>query len=452
MSGWMQFNVGGMGSTPDLDLNTSARPRLCVNSSCQPAITVGYPYSPTQLILIVTVAASLSVVTVVGNTLVILSIKVNRHLRIINNYFLLSLAVADLIIGLLSMNLYTLYLLQGRWPLGATLCDVWLVMDYVVSNASVMNLLVISLDRYFCMTRPLSYPVWRTGRMAGMMIAAAWLLSFVLWTPTILCWQTVGGRRAIPDGACYTQLLASPSVTLGTTLPSFYLPAVIMIGLYSRLSAASHGRLSALRSEQGTLRTSSLSIKDFLLKRRSWVSSDPTSEVSLNQSESSSLKTRRKRKASRSPVDTLVTVDSWRHLQRPARATTCQTGDEDYNKINKDSSSNSNLHRKASATFSTCLSFRSQERRRRRVTARERRVTKTILAILLAFILTWTPYNVMAVVAAFCHVRIPEILWTTGYWLCYVNSAANPFCYALCNVTFRKTFCSLLRCRGGKVK
>ncbi|XP_034391898.1 muscarinic acetylcholine receptor M3 isoform X2 [Cyclopterus lumpus] len=378
-----------MGVAPEPDINTSTL-HSCVNVSFQPPVGAASPYSTAQLVLIITVTASLSAATVLGNTLVILSIKVNRRLRTVNNYFLLSLAVADLIVGLLSMNLYTL-----------------------------------------------SYPAWRTGAMAGLMIAAAWLLSFVLWAPAILSWQTLEGKRVVPDGECHTQLLASPGVTLGTTLPSFYLPAFVMVGLYGRLSAGSRGRLSALQWEPGALRTSSPSIKDFLLKRRSLVTSDPGSDLSLNQSDTP--KTRRNPNGSRCAGDTSEPQ------QRHARAAT-----EDYNKIETDSSSNADLHRKASAAFSS--SFRSQERQRRRVMARERRVTKSILAILLAFILTWTPYNVMAVVAAFCHVCVPGVLWNAGYWLCYVNSAINPGCYALCNETFRKTFCSLLRCRSRNIK
>ncbi|XP_031163671.1 muscarinic acetylcholine receptor M4-like [Sander lucioperca] len=423
---------------PDVNASLWLEPCNPGNTSCLPE-GPGAPrpyYGATHLVLIAVASGSLSAVTVLGNALVILSIKVNRRLRTINNYFLLSLAAADLVIGLLSMNVYTLYVLLGRWPLGAALCDLWLVLDYVVSAASVLNLLVICLDRYLCMTRPLSYPARRTRGTAAAMIGGAWLLSLALWAPAILCWQTRGGRRVVADGECYAHLLASPVVTLATTLPSFYLPALVMVGLYCRLSAASHSRLSALQTERGTLRTSSPSVRDFLLKRHSWVTSDLGSDLPLNQ-ESSISKPGGSRKASRSHPQTVTAA---RHAV-----------DEDDNKMEMDSSStNEDLHRTASAAFASCPSLRSQERRRRRVMARERRVTKTILAILLAFIVTWTPYNVMAVVAAFCHVCIPLELWIAGYWLCYVNSAINPACYALCNVTFRKTFCRLLRCRGNK--
>lgn len=91
------------------------------------------------------IAASL--VTVVGNLLVIVSFIINRALRKVNNYIIMSLAAADFLIGLVSINFFTAFIVSDKWPFGPILCKIWLALDYVASNASVLNLTIICLVR-----------------------------------------------------------------------------------------------------------------------------------------------------------------------------------------------------------------------------------------------------------------------------------------------------------------
>jgi len=82
--------------------------------------------------VICVVAAILSVVTAGGNLLVVISYRMDRHLQTVSNYFLLSLSLADFTIGVVSMPLYTAYLVLGYWP---TLVRVfWGAHDYGVNE------------------------------------------------------------------------------------------------------------------------------------------------------------------------------------------------------------------------------------------------------------------------------------------------------------------------------
>nr|XP_046234001.1 muscarinic acetylcholine receptor M3 [Scatophagus argus] len=204
------------------------------------------------VIIIVFLTGSLSLVTVVGNILVLVSFKINKALKTVNNYYLLSLAFADLTIGTLSMNLYTTYIIMDQWALGPVVCDLWLAIDYVASNASVMNLLVISFDRYFSVTRPLTYRAKRTTKRAMTMIGLAWSISFILWAPAILFWQYIVGERTVQPNECYIQFLSEPIITFCTAIAAFYLPVTIMAILFWKIYQETEKRAKDVQGLKGS--------------------------------------------------------------------------------------------------------------------------------------------------------------------------------------------------------
>ena len=84
----------------------------------------GLPFQfTTRKIIIFLSMTFVSIVTVLGNLLVLISYLKSQELRKSTNYFIISLAVADFFIDLLSVNFYSVYLLYEYWPFRASVCD-----------------------------------------------------------------------------------------------------------------------------------------------------------------------------------------------------------------------------------------------------------------------------------------------------------------------------------------
>ncbi|KAI4876023.1 hypothetical protein NFI96_004141 [Prochilodus magdalenae] len=480
-----------------------------MNNTCEPQTSnqTADPLGGHQIwevVLIVLVTGPLSFITIVGNLLVVISFRVNSQLRTISNYYLLSLAVADLILGTVSMNLYTAYIIKGRWMLGSRACDLWLALDYVASNASVMNLLVISFDRYFSVTRPLTYRAKRTPKRAGLLITLAWVVSFVLWAPAILFWPHVSDRSQDDAKDCSIPFLTQPLPTFGTAIAAFYLPVSIMIILYWRIYWEIENRAKGLAKFVGSVSSSTgNSMKgDKQSDYHNSTHSSLCSSMERNSDRCPGVPRKppvgcfpgRQKKHPRVTGDApgpppteavrnykeACSNSSWNIDDEdddgPTSSSTEEEEEQDLKGMPpsasnpaviklKDLQCRSGDQREIPAlpgqTYShpplrkhraLDLSLRKQPKTKRRINTiiREKKAARTLSAILLAFILTWTPYNIM-VLASLSHC-VPAKLWQLGYWLCYVNSTVNPMCYALCNDSFRATFKALLLCRRADAK
>ncbi|XP_061782668.1 D(5)-like dopamine receptor [Nerophis lumbriciformis] len=131
----------------------------------------------------------------------------------------------------------------GVWLFGR-FCDTWVAFDIMCSTASILNLCIISMDRYWAISSPFRYERKMTRRFAFVMIGVAWTLSILIsFIPVQLNWHRA---RAEPpptpyppaeeeeeDDACNASL--SRSYAVASSLVSFYIPVLIMVGTYTRI-------------------------------------------------------------------------------------------------------------------------------------------------------------------------------------------------------------------------
>ncbi|XP_012540584.2 LOW QUALITY PROTEIN: alpha-2Da adrenergic receptor [Monomorium pharaonis] len=199
-----------------------------------------YPsgYTLPHIILASILATLLMIVIVVGNMLVIIAIATEKALKNIQNWFIASLAVADFFLGLVIMPFSLANEIMGYWIFGYWWCDIHSAMDVLLCTASIMNLCLISLDRFWSITQAVDYLKKRTPARAALMIALVWLLSALVCIPPLLGWKRPTPAEEYPK----CKLSEDIGYVLYSALGSFYIPSCIMVFVYIRIYFAAKAR------------------------------------------------------------------------------------------------------------------------------------------------------------------------------------------------------------------
>ncbi len=207
-------------------------------------------FSPTITIIIAIIAAIMSLGTIIGNVFVITAFVIEKSLRKYSNYFILNLSIADLLIGLLIPPYAPFLLYNHHWKIGRIACTIWLVFDYVVGSASVLCIVVISLDRYLMVSRGLNYMASQKISKAICIMLTVWIIAFLNYAPAILFWEVISGKSTVKDGECQVEFHDNLAYLTATACVEFFVPfisiCILNLAVYLNIRKRSRG---LIRSE-----------------------------------------------------------------------------------------------------------------------------------------------------------------------------------------------------------
>ncbi|XP_059212934.1 trace amine-associated receptor 1-like [Centropristis striata] len=206
---------------PEFSLNRSDD--LCNDSSNVSGIT-----TVINSYLLCICVVFLSVLIMCGNLLVIISIIYFKQLHTPTNYLILSLAVADLLVGVVVLPFSTILVVTSCWYLKDLLCIIRSSFDAFLSISSILNLCSISVDRYYAVCQPLRYRTKMNVRVIVVMILLSWTVSAHFGIGI-----SIQGLNEGQSNRCVI-LQQTRTAILGIFF-AFYLPAIIMFSIYVKI-------------------------------------------------------------------------------------------------------------------------------------------------------------------------------------------------------------------------
>lgn len=129
----------------------------------------------------------IAVLSVLGNVLVCWAVCLNSNLQSITNFFVVSLAVADIAVGVLAIP-FSIIISTGFCS-NFYGCLFIACFVLVLTQSSIFSLLAIAIDRYIAIMIPLRYNSLVTGQRAQSIIAICWFLSIIIGLTPMMGWH-----------------------------------------------------------------------------------------------------------------------------------------------------------------------------------------------------------------------------------------------------------------------
>ncbi|XP_010875592.1 5-hydroxytryptamine receptor 4 isoform X2 [Esox lucius] len=207
-----------------------------------------------ERVILTVFLAIIIIMTVLGNLLVMVALCKDRNLRKKKtNYFIVSLAFADLMVAVVVMPFAAIELTTGQWWYGEIFCLVRTSLDVLLTTASILHLCCIALDRYYAICcQPLVYRNKMTPIRVALMLGGCWVIpSFISFLPIMQSWHAIGiediiEARKVSGGSNETScvFVVNRPYALICSAVAFYVPLALMVLAYQRIyvTAMSHAR------------------------------------------------------------------------------------------------------------------------------------------------------------------------------------------------------------------
>ncbi|XP_002741982.1 putative G-protein coupled receptor No18 [Saccoglossus kowalevskii] len=399
------------------------------------------PSTPFEIALMVIIMLT----TIVGNACVCWIIFTNHKLRTVPNKLVMNLAWCDLLTAVVNGPVTLVVLYNGEWVMGETMCQINGFTTTLFGIASVLTLAVISLNRCCMIVYSTKYSFYFSYVKTNIMISAIWIFSSLCAFPPMVGWSNY---VYIPGKAICTLLWSTNiSYTLFVLTLGIILPFFVMIVSYYKIFKVVQSNSRRIQSHFERASVPPSPVFGERSGRKLNVPSTKSStddtqpatrghEYRVNQGHAVRLNG-----LFQTPLD----GGSRRGSEISITSRAPSLLDQVYGPLGRRGSTLSidpvTMDRPTSAISGRlAMGGSSRQLPRQGPRIEDVKITKTVLIVLLAFVVCWSPISVVNFLETFFNYTIPMALDLFTVYMVFLNCALNPIIYGLMNRNFRKGF------------